>query len=72
MPDKFKDRYRISSARLANWDYGSNGAYFITICTAHREHFLERSSMQKCIYRRLASRLINAGWKYPIISRIFI
>ncbi|PIZ05861.1 MAG: transposase, partial [Flavobacteriales bacterium CG_4_10_14_0_8_um_filter_32_5] len=35
--DKFKNKYRIPSARLKNWDYGSNGAYFITICTQHRK-----------------------------------
>lgn len=29
---KFQNKYRIPSARLQNWDYGSNGAYFITIC----------------------------------------
>jgi len=39
MADKFKNKYRIPSARLQNWDYGSNGAYFITICTQHKEHF---------------------------------
>ena len=37
--DKFQNKYRIQSARLQNWDYGSNGAYFITICTQNREHF---------------------------------
>ncbi|WP_422091031.1 transposase [Tenacibaculum ovolyticum] len=37
--DKFKNKYRISSTRLQNWDYGSNGAYFITICTKNREHY---------------------------------
>ena len=37
--DKFKNKYRIPSARLQNWDYGANGAYFITICTHNREHF---------------------------------
>jgi REP element-mobilizing transposase RayT len=37
--EKFKNKYRISSTRLKNWDYGSNGAYFITICTQHREHY---------------------------------
>ena len=37
--DKFKNKYRIPSARLQNWDYGSNGAYFITICTKNREHY---------------------------------
>lgn len=37
--DKFKNKYRISSARLQSWDYGSTGAYFITICTDDREYF---------------------------------
>jgi REP element-mobilizing transposase RayT len=37
--DKFKNIYRIPSARLQSWDYGANGAYFITICTQKREHF---------------------------------
>ena len=36
--DKFNNKYRIPSARLQSWDYGSNGAYFITICTKHRQH----------------------------------
>lgn len=36
--EKYQDKYRIPSARWAAWDYSSNAAYFITICTAHREH----------------------------------
>lgn len=39
MQNKFKDKYRISSARLQTWDYSLNGSYFITICTQNREHF---------------------------------
>ncbi|MBK7849604.1 MAG: transposase [Bacteroidetes bacterium] len=39
MSEKFRNKYRSESARLKNWDYGSNGAYFITICTKNREHF---------------------------------
>jgi putative transposase len=39
MNDKFQNKYRIASARLKNWDYGNNGAYFITICTQNRDHF---------------------------------
>lgn len=34
---KYKHRHRIPSARLQHWDYGSNGTYFITICTQNRE-----------------------------------
>ena len=33
MSEKFKNTYRIPSARLKNWDYGTNASYFITICT---------------------------------------
>jgi len=39
MTNRFQNKYRISSNRLKNWDYGKNGAYFITICTRNREHF---------------------------------
>lgn len=39
MTDKFKNKYRISSARLRTWDYRNNGFYFITICTKNRRHF---------------------------------
>ncbi len=36
---KFQNKYRIQSARLADWDYGSNATYFITICTHGRLHY---------------------------------
>jgi REP element-mobilizing transposase RayT len=39
MTGKFKNKYRITSARWRDWDYGANAAYFVTICTAHREWF---------------------------------
>jgi len=39
MTEKFRNRYRVPSARMQNWDYGSNGAYFITICTKNMVHF---------------------------------
>ena len=40
--EKFQNKYRIPSARLQNWDYGSNGRYFVTICTADMQyHFGE-------------------------------
>jgi len=36
---KFQGKYRISSARLQNWDYTSRGMYFVTLCTKNREHY---------------------------------
>ena len=35
----FKNKYRIESARLQNWNYGWNGKYFVTIVTKNRKHY---------------------------------
>jgi REP element-mobilizing transposase RayT len=35
----FKSRYRIPSARLNKWDYGSPGLYFVTIKTKNGESY---------------------------------
>ena len=37
--DRYQNRYRISSIRLQNWDYGWNAIYFVTICTKGRNHY---------------------------------
>ena len=37
--DLFQNKYRINSARLADWDYGSNGFYFVTICTKGKQPY---------------------------------
>ena len=39
MSEKYKNKYRIPSTRLKNWDYGWSASYFITICTKNREHY---------------------------------
>ena len=39
MSDKFQDKYRIPSARAEWWDYRNDASYFVTICTAGREHY---------------------------------
>ncbi|GAB3909614.1 transposase [Larkinella knui] len=38
MDDLYKHKYRIPSTRLQSWDYGTNAAYFVTICTHERHH----------------------------------
>ncbi|HNS42927.1 MAG TPA: hypothetical protein PKN22_09220, partial [Taishania sp.] len=37
--DKFQNKYRNGTFRAQWWDYGWNGAYFVTICTQGREHY---------------------------------
>jgi len=49
MSEKYQNKYRIPSTRLQNWDYGANGACFITICTANRVQYfgeIENCQMQ--------------------------
>jgi len=39
MTSRYQQKYRIPSSRLQGYDYGQNGACFITICTKNRVHF---------------------------------
>ena len=39
MGEKYQNKYQNESARLSNWDYGADGAYFVTICTKNREPY---------------------------------
>ena len=35
----FREKYRTKSLRLSNYDYSSNGKYFVTICTKNMEEY---------------------------------
>jgi putative transposase len=39
MDELYNNKYRIISARRPNWDYGSHGLYFVTICTKDRVQY---------------------------------
>jgi len=52
MPDDplFKNRYRVSSARLRSWDYRWAGVYSVTVCTRGRVRWLgEIREEQACL-----------------------
>lgn len=65
--DKYKNKYRIPSARLQNWDYGSNAAYFITICTADREHYFGKIIKNKMQLFEIGRITKNEWLKTPEI-----
>lgn len=46
MSNKFQNKYRIASTRLQTWDYGSNAAYFVTLCTKNRKHYFGNITVQ--------------------------
>lgn len=39
MTDRFRNKYRIQSARMQGYDYGTHGLYFVTICTKDRINY---------------------------------
>ena len=58
---QFKNKYRIETTRLNNWDYAQEGVYFVTICTANREPFLGKIENQKMIQSTLG-KLVEQEW----------
>lgn len=61
MAGKFMNKYRIPSARHPYWDYTSEGAYFITICTADRIHYFGEIENGKMKYTPVGA-LANVLW----------
>ncbi len=59
--EKFQGKYRIPSARLQTWDYGSNGMYFITICTKNRDHYFGEIEGGKMLFSEMG-RLAEKYW----------
>ena len=53
MTDKYKNKYRIESARLQTWDYGWNAAYFVTICAADRKHYFGEIDNGKMVLSKI-------------------
>lgn len=49
MSEKFKNIFRIESARLQYWDYGWNAFYFMTICIKNSEKYFEKIMSGKII-----------------------
>jgi putative transposase len=62
MAELFKEKYRIQSARCPNWDYSSDGAYFITICTDRWEPFFGKIENQRVILSG-AGQTAEQFWK---------
>ncbi|CAM3570398.1 transposase [Flavobacterium gelidilacus] len=65
MSKNYKNKYRIESLRLKNWDYRNNGAYFITICTGNRKHYfgeIENNNNQKIMLLNEIGTIAENFW----------
>jgi putative transposase len=65
MPDKFLNKYRIPSARLSTWDYSSNAAYFLTICTAGRQNYFGEIINSKLQLSKIGEYATGCWMKIP-------
>ena len=58
--NKYRNKYRIPSARLAGWDYGSNGMYYVTICTKDRNRYFGEIVSTRVSDKQPATDISNA------------
>jgi len=66
MSEKFQDKYRIPSARLRNWDYGWNGHYFITICTAGHDPYFGVIENKKMVLSEIGKIALTCWQEIPV------
>lgn len=73
MKIKFQEKYRIESHRKRNWDYSSNGIYFLTIVTQHRECILGKIEESKMILSDFG-KIVKAEWEksFEIRDELFL
>ena len=67
MDKKYQNKYRIASARMKNYDYASNGAYFVTIVTKNREHFFGNIVDGKMVLNEIGEIVCDEWSKTPKI-----
>jgi putative transposase len=63
--EKFNGKFRIPSARWAAWDYGRNGAYFVTICTANHAHYFGKITNAEMILTLLGQAAVDFWNEIP-------
>jgi putative transposase len=63
----FQNKYRIPSARLYGWNYGSPGLYFITICTKDRINYFGTIQNGIMCLNNLGQTAYEEWMKAPVI-----
>ena len=62
----YKNKFRIESTRLKDWDYSANGAYYITICVKNREYLFGNINDGKLILSDLGQFAERCWREIPI------
>jgi putative transposase len=61
MSGLYKNKYRISSARLPGWDYRNSAGYFVTICTKNKEFYFGNISNDEMVLNDLG-KVAQENW----------
>lgn len=61
MVELFNNKYRIKSTRLKSWDYSSEGAYYVTICTRNRQCFFGEIENETMRFSTIGE-IVNSCW----------
>ncbi len=61
----FKNKYRIESIRLKDWDYSDEGYYFVTICTKDREHYFGEIFNDQMILNEIGEIAYECWYEIP-------
>jgi putative transposase len=65
--EKFHNKYRIQSTRKQNWDYMSNGFYFVTICTANKNCFFGTIRNGEMNLTKIGEIVVDEWKRTPVI-----
>lgn len=57
----YRDKYRIESARLQDWDYATPGFYFVTFCTRFRQNYFG-SILDTAMQRSPVGEIVADEW----------
>lgn len=63
--EKFWDKYRVESTRLKGYDYSSENAYFVTICTKDKNNYFGEILKGKLQTTKLAKICLDEWHKIP-------
>jgi putative transposase len=64
----YKNKFRIESTRLNNWDYSENGYYYITICIKNKEWLLGNIVAGK-MHLSAIGKIVLQGWNDSFVMR---
>lgn len=64
----FEDTYPVrKDIRLKNYNYASNGYYFITICAKDRQAFIKNKPLIEDIFQALPTRFTGLTLDYNVV-----